>query len=327
MSATAVYGGHVQAYFVRRIALMVPTLLGVTLLVFVMVRLYPGDVLAIIAGDYGAIDQETKDSILREFQLDKNVPTQYVLWLARVSQFDFGKSLVSGRSVREEIGKRLPVSLQLGLMALTVNVFLAVPIGVISALKRNSVSDYVGRSFATAMLAAPNFWIALLLIALAGRYFQWGVPPASYPFLFSDPISNMKFMAVPAVIIGASASGGLMRFTRTAMLEVLRQDYVRTAYAKGLHESTVILRHALKNALIPVVTIVGLSLPGIIAGSVIIETVYSIPGMGRYYVTSVRSLDFPVVQAINVISAVVLLCSNLAVDMSYSWLDPRIRYR
>ncbi len=306
---------------------MVPTLLGVTLLVFVMVRLYPGDVLAIIAGDYGAIDQETKDAILREFQLDKDVPTQYVLWLARVSQLDFGKSLVSGRSVREEVGKRLPVSLELGLMALTVNVFLAVPIGVVSALKQNSVYDYVGRSFATAMLAAPNFWIALLLIALAGRYFQWGVPPASYPFLLSDPISNMKFMAVPAVIIGASASGGLMRFTRTAMLEVLRQDYVRTAYAKGLHERTVIVRHALKNALIPVVTIVGLSLPGIIAGSVIIETVYSIPGMGRYYVTSVRSLDFPVVQAINVITAIVLLCSNLAVDMSYSWLDPRIRYR
>lgn len=305
---------------------MLPTLFGLTIVVFVMVRLYPGDVLAVIAGDYGAISQETKDAILADFRLDRNIPQQYLLWLGDIIRGDFGTSLVSGRSVRDEIGYRLPISLQLGVMALIASICIGIPIGVISALRRNSFADYAGRSFAVAMLAAPNFWIALLLIALAGRYFPWGVPPASYPGLSTDPIANLKFMLVPALIIGASASGGLMRFTRTALLEVLRQDYVRTAHAKGLGEQAVIVRHALKNALIPVVTIIGLSLPGIVGGSVIIETVYSIPGMGRYYITSIGSLDFPVVQAINLVSAIVLLVANLGVDISYSWLDPRIRY-
>lgn len=316
-----------QGYIIRRAVLMLPTLFGVTMLVFVMVRLYPGDITAIIGGDYGAISPETKDAILAEFQLDKNIPQQYVIWFGKLLQLDLGTSLVSGRTVTSEIAQRLPVSLQLGIMALVINVCLAVPIGVISALRRNSLPDYVGRVFAIGMLAAPNFWLALLLIAMAGRYFHWGVPPTNYPYITQDPLSNIRFMIVPAIIIGASSSGGLMRFTRTAMLEVLRQDYVRTAYAKGLHERTVVVRHALKNALIPVVTIIGLSLPGIIAGSVVIETVYSIPGMGRYYVTSIGSLDFPVVQAINVVTAFVLLCSNLVVDVSYSWFDPRIRYR
>ena len=156
------------------------------------------------------------------------------------------------------------------------------------------------------MLAAPNFWIALILIALAGRYFRWGVPPA--------------------FILGASGSGGTMRFTRTAMLEVLRQDYIRTARSKGLMERVVIIRHALRNALIPVITVIGLGIPGLVGGSVIIEAVYSIPGMGRYYLSSIQQLDFPVVQAINLVSALVVLFGNLVVDISYSWLNPRIRY-
>ena len=315
-----------QRYIVRRVLLLVPTLLGVTLLVFTLVRLFPGDVTATIAGDYGSLSPEAKAALLSEFKLDKNIPQQYAIWFGKVIRLDFGTSLVSGRDVRSEIQQRIPVSLQLGLMALTVSVVFGISIGVISALRRNSLSDYAGRTFAIGMLAAPNFWVGLLLIAMAGRYFHWGVPPANYPNLQHDPLANIKFMTVPALIIGASASGGLMRFTRTAMLEVLRQDYVRTAYAKGLHERTVVMRHALKNALIPVVTIIGLSLPGIVAGSVIIETVYSIPGMGRYYITSVGLLDFPVVQAINVVTAFVLLMSNLGVDVSYSWFDPRIRY-
>ncbi len=316
-----------QRYIARRIMLLVPTLLGVTLLVFTLVRLYPGDVTAIVAGDYGSLSPEAKSALLAEFKLDKNVPQQYVIWFSNLSRLNFGTSLTSGREVSSEIKQRIPVSLQLGLMALTVSVVFGISIGVISALRRNSRADYAGRTFAIGVLAAPNFWVALLLIAMAGRYFHWAVPPATYPYLHQDPMSNMKFMVVPALIIGASSSGGLMRFTRTAMLEVLGQDYIRTAYAKGLHERTIMFRHALKNALIPVVTIIGLSLPGIVAGSVIIETVYSIPGMGRYYITAIGLLDFPVVQAINVVTAVILLFSNLAVDVSYSWFDPRIRYR
>jgi peptide/nickel transport system permease protein len=317
----------VQQYILRRIVLMVPTLFGLTLLVFVMVRLYPGDVLALVVGDnYAATDDATRQAIMEQYRLDKNVAQQYVIWMSELLRFDLGHSLRSGRDVKEELGQRIPVSMQLGAMALTFSVGMGVPIGVISALKRNSWADYVGRSFAVGMLSAPSFWVALILIGLAGRYFTWAVPSPTYVHFFENPVSNVKFMIVPAFILGASSSGGIMRFTRTAMLEVLRQDYIRTAHAKGLHEQAVIYRHALKNALIPVITVIGLALPGLIGGSVIMETVYSIPGMGRYYITAINQLDFPVVQAINLCTALVVLFSNLGVDVAYSWVDPRIRY-
>ena len=315
-----------QQYIIRRVALMIPTLFGLTFLVFVMVRLVPGDILALIAGDFGATSPEVREAILADFQLDKNIPEQYVRWLGDLIQFDLGSSLLSGRTVSGELATRLPVTLELGLLALFFNVAIGIPVGLISAMRQNSVADYAGRSFAIGMLAAPNFWIALILIAMAGRYFRWGVPPASYVGFTEDPVSNIKFMLVPALILGASASGSTMRFTRTAMLEVLRQDYVRTAWAKGLPERTVMTRHALRNALIPVVTVIGLGIPGIVGGSIIIESVYSIPGMGRYYLASIQQLDFPVVQAINLVSALVVLFGNLIVDLSYSWLNPRIRY-
>lgn len=315
-----------QQYIIRRLVLMIPTMFGLSVLVFIMVRLFPGDILALIAGDFGATSPEVREAILADFSLDKNIPEQYVLWLGDLIRFDLGKSLLSGRSVSGELGNRLPVTMELGLLALFFNVAVGVPVGIISAIRQNSLADYAGRSLAVGMLAAPNFWIALILIALAGRYFTWGVPPASYVTFTDDPISNIKFMLVPAIILGASASGSTMRFTRTAMLEVLRQDYIRTAWSKGLPERTVILRHALKNALIPVVTVIGLGIPSIVGGSVIIEAVYSIPGMGRYYLASIQQLDFPVVQAINLVAALVVLFANLFVDLSYSYLNPRIRY-
>jgi peptide/nickel transport system permease protein len=315
-----------QRYIIRRLVLMIPTLFGLTALVFMMVRLVPGDIVALIAGDFGATDPATRDAILADFSLDKNPAEQYLLWLADIFRFDLGTSLLSGRSVTSELSNRLPVTVELGLLALFFNVAIGIPVGIISAIRQNSMSDYLGRSFAVGMLAAPNFWIALILIALAGRYFRWGVPPAVYVGITENPISNIKFMLIPAIILGASASGGIMRFTRTAMLEVLRQDYIRTAWSKGLQERVVIVRHAMKNALIPVVTVIGLGIPGIVGGSIIIEQVYSIPGMGRYYLAAIRQLDFPVVQAINLVSALVVLFGNLIVDISYSWLNPRIRY-
>ncbi len=315
-----------QKYIIRRIILMIPTLFGLTFLVFAMVRLVPGDIVALIAGDFGATSPEVREAILKDFGLDANIPLQYVRWLGDIARFDIGTSLLSGRSVTSELSDRLPVTVELGLLALSFNVLLGIPIGVISAIRQNTTADYVGRSLAIGMLAAPNFWIALLLITFAGRYFTWGVPPTVYVGITEDPIANLKLMLVPAIILGASSSGGVMRFTRTAMLEVLRQDYIRTAQSKGLTERAVIVRHALKNALIPVVTVIGLGIPGIVGGSVIIEAVYSIPGMGRYYISAVQQLDFPVVQAINLISAVVIVFANLGVDLSYAWLNPRIRY-
>jgi peptide/nickel transport system permease protein len=315
-----------QRYIIRRLVLMIPTLFGLTFLVFVMVRLVPGDIVALISGDFGATSPEVREQILADFGLDENIPKQYVLWLGDLLRFDLGQSLISGRTVTSELSRRLPVTIELGLLALFFTVAVGIPVGIISAIRQNSFADYAGRSFAVGMLAAPNFWIALILIALAGRYFRWGVPPVAYIGITENPVSNLKFMLVPAIILGASAAGGIMRFTRTAMLEVLRQDYIRTAWSKGLQERVVIVRHALKNALIPVITVIGLSLPGLVGGSIIIEAVYSIPGMGRYYLSSIQSLDFPVVQAVNLVSALVVLFGNLLVDISYSWLNPRIRY-
>lgn len=315
-----------QAYIIRRLILMIPTLLGLSFLVFLMVRLMPGDIVALIAGDYGAASPETREAILKDFQLDANIPTQYARWLVQMARLDLGTSLISSRSVAEELGNRLPVTLELGVLALFFNVVIGVPAGIISAVKQNTWADYTSRSLAIGLLAAPNFWIALILFALAGRYFHWAVPSTTYVPFTENPVGNLKLMLVPALILGGAGSGGVMRFTRTAMLETLRQDYVRTARSKGLTERVVVLRHALRNALIPVITILGLTIPNLVGGSIIIETVYSIPGMGRYYLSGISQLDFPIVQAIALVSALAVVFANLAVDLTYSYLDPRIRY-
>ena len=315
-----------QRYIARRMLLMVPTLLGVTFVVFIMVRSVPGDVIDQILGDFGAGDEATKQALREEYSLDGNLASQYVRWLGDVVRLDFGKSIISNRTVMSELQDRLPVTFELSILAIFFSLLIAVPVGIISAIRQDTAADYVARSFAISLLAVPGFWVGLLLITLASRYFTWGVPPESYTSFTSDPVANLKLMFMPSLILGAGLSGSVMRFTRSAMLEVLRQDYIRTAWAKGLRERVIIVRHAMRNALIPVVTVVGLQLPILVGGTVIIETVYNIPGMGRYYVSSVNQLDYPVIQAINVIVALVVVFANLGVDLLYSILDPRIRY-
>ncbi|MEE8421551.1 MAG: ABC transporter permease [Dehalococcoidia bacterium] len=315
-----------QKYIVRRLLLSIPTLLGITIVVFVMVRAVPGDVVALIAGDFGSVPEETKQAMLKEFGLDDNVPVQYVKWFGRIVRLDLGTSIISGRTVTSELSRRIPISFELAILGQLLSIGMAVPIGIISAIRQNSAADYVGRSVAIGFLAAPNFWLGLILIVAAARYFQWGVPPPSYVSFTDNPIGNLKLLFVPAIILGTGGSGNLMRYMRTTMLEVMRQDYVRTAWAKGLTERTVILRHALRNALIPIVTLVGLGLPGLIGGTVLIEAIYSIPGMGRYYIQALNSLDFPVVQGVNLVIGLTVVLSNLLVDLSYPLLDPRIRY-
>ena len=305
---------------------MIPTLLGLSIVVFTMIRVVPGDVVALIAGDYGAVDPETKQAILADLNLDGNIVSQYVRWSQQIVTGDLGTSIISGRTVTSELSTRLPVTFELGLLAIIVSTIVAVPIGVISAIRQNSSADYVGRSLAIGFLAAPNFWIAILLITAASHYFTWGVPSTTYTRLLDDPITNVKFMALPAILLGMGLSGSVMRYTRSAVLEVMRQDYVRTAHAKGLGERVVVVRHVLRNALIPVITVIGLQLPVVIGGTVIIESVYSIPGMGRYYIDSINQLDFPVIQAINLVVATFTVVSILVVDMFYSVLNPRIRY-
>ena len=315
-----------QKYVIRRLALMIPTLVGLSIVVFVMVRIVPGDVVALISGEFGAVSPETKQAILEDFGLADNMLVQYLNWSRDMLSGDLGTSIISGRSVVSELSSRLPVTFELGVLAIIISSVVAVPIGVISAVRQNTAADYLGRSLAIGFLAAPNFWIAILLITFASKWFVWGVPSTSYPGLFEDPIANLKFMAVPASLLGLGLSGSTMRYTRSAVLEVMRQDYVRTAHAKGLTERTVVARHVLKNALIPVITAIGLQLPVVIGGTVIIESVYSIPGMGRYYISSINQLDFPVIQAINLVVATFTVFSILAVDLLYSVLNPRIRY-
>jgi peptide/nickel transport system permease protein len=291
-----------------------------------MVRSVPGDVVDLLLGEYGAGDRESKEALLKEYKLDGNIVGQYIRWLGDVVRLDLGSSIISGRAVTDELQHRLPITLQLSFMAIFFSLLIAIPVGIVSAIRQDTAIDYFGRSFAISLLAVPGFWVAIMLITLAGRYFTWGVPPKSYIPFTDDPLGNIKMLWVPSMILGAGLSGGVMRFTRSAMLEVLRQDYVRTAWSKGLRERVIITRHVMRNALIPVVTVVGLQLPILVGGTVIIETVYSIPGMGRYYVDSVNAKDYPIIQSINLVVALVVVFANLGVDLIYSVLDPRIRY-
>lgn len=305
---------------------MIPTLLGVTFVVFIMVRAMPGDVATLILGEFGAGDAAAKEAILKEYSLDDNVVLQYVRWLGHLIQFDLGSSIVSGRPVMDELSNRIPITFQLGLMAIFFSLLIAVPVGIISAIRQDTWADYFGRSFAIGMLAVPNFWVALIVISLSSTRFHWAVLPRSYVPFTEDPIGNLKYLWFPALLLGAGLSGSVMRFTRSTMLDVLRQDYIRTAWAKGLRERAIITRHALRNALIPVVTVVGLQLPILVGGTVIIESIYNIPGMGRYYISAILTLDYPVIQGINIIVALVVVFANLGVDLTYSILDPRIRF-
>jgi peptide/nickel transport system permease protein len=315
-----------QRYVIRRLLLMIPTLLGVTFVVFILIRSVPGDAIELIAGEYGAATPAQKAALKKEFGLDQNIASQYVTWLGNTVRFDFGKSIISARSVNNELSSRLPVTLELSLLAILISLCISIPIGILSAIRQDTIADLAGRSFAIGLLAIPGFWLGTILITMAGRYFIWGVPPTRYVFFTDNPVGNLKLMAVPAFILGAGLSGGVMRYTRSTMLEVLRQDYIRTAWAKGLRERVILTRHAMRNALIPVVTVIGLQLPILVGGSVIIEQVYSIPGMGRYYISAVNGHDYPVIQAINILVACVVVFANLGVDLLYSILDPRIRY-
>ncbi|HEY5477193.1 MAG TPA: ABC transporter permease [Tepidiformaceae bacterium] len=315
-----------QRYIARRLLLMIPTLFGVTFIVFILVRSVPGSVIDLLGGDYGAADPAVKAALKKEYSLDQNVAVQYVNWMGHVLRFDLGKSILSSRTVTSELQNRLPVTFELGVLAMICAMCISVPIGILSAIRQDSIWDGGSRSLAIGLLAIPNFWVATLIITFAGRYFIWGVPPRTYVNLTANPIANFKEMIVPALILSFGLSGSVMRFTRSTMLETLRQDYIRTAWSKGLSERVIIFRHALRNALIPVVTVIGLQLPLLVGGTVIIETVYSIPGMGRYYISAINTHDYPVIQGINLLVATVVVFANLGVDILYSVLDPRIRY-
>jgi peptide/nickel transport system permease protein len=314
-----------RRYIINRILLLFPTLIIVSILVFSISRLIPGSIVELMANEQGyGFDA---DEVRELLGLDQPVYTQYYEYIKGIILYrDFGQSLWSGAPVAEEILDRLPVSAQLGLMALCFTLMMGVPIGVISALKQDSASDYILRTWAIGGLSIPAFWLAILLLTFGAIWFRW-VPPMQYIPFMESPLESIKQMITPAFLLSIAMAAGIMRMTRTMMLEVMREDYIRTAQSKGLSYWTVVVRHALKNALIPVVTIIGMQLTLLVAGTVIMEQIFSLPGMGRYLLGAITQRDYPVIQGINLIICSVIITINLVVDLTYGFLDPRIRYR
>lgn len=376
-------------YAIRRILLIIPTLVGVSLLVMAFVRLLPSDAVDILTADTvstggpqeiraevskrliaqgidpvkatlpqrqqaeaaligeqlreDGIDPAAatpaqrqaasnalavrlyKDSIREQIGLDKSYFEQWWSWSSRAVRGDFGESLIGKRPVGGELKRRVPVSFELGIMAMLVSVAVALPVGIISAVKQDSWADYLPRGFAIAAISLPTFVVALVVLILAAKW--WGYSfPLFYKDLWDDPRTNLELLIVPSIILGVSLSGSLMRITRAQMLEVLRQDYMRTAEAKGLHQSAVILRHGVRNAFIPVVTVIGLQIPVLVGGSLVLEQIFGIPGVAQYLFTAIGLRDFPAIMAVNMVVALTIVVTNLLVDLSYGYLDPRIRY-
>ena len=313
-----------QRYLLRRLLLTIPALLGVTLIVSAMVRLLPGDAVTLMLQDYAGSAKDA-DQLRAKLGLSQPFPTQYLHWLGGTLHGNFGNSLRDQTPIAHELAVRLPVTIELGLMGLIISLIIAIPLGVYSAVRQDSVSDFIARSLAIAMLAIPGFWLATLAITLPSIWFHW-TPPLRYTSLQADPSKNLQQMFLPAIILGVGLSGSVMRLTRAQMLEVLRHEYIRTARSKGLNERAVVIRHALRNALVPVVTLLGLQTTVLVSGTVVLESIFVLPGMGRYLLEALNNRDYPVVQAIVLLFAAVIIGVNLIVDLVYAWLDPRIRY-
>lgn len=317
-----------QSYIIRRFLLLIPTLLIVTVIVFLLIRFVPGNIIDKMAAEQAAyttipIDRQ---ELMKLLGLDVPLYEQYGRWLFGLLQGDIGKSLWTNRPVLGELKSALPISLELGIFAIIIGQLVAIPIGILSAIRQDTPRDYISRSLAILFLCIPNFWIATLIMVYPAIWWHWA-PAMKYVPLSENIGQNLGMFLLPAVIMGLHASGSTMRMMRTMMLEVLRHDYIRTAWAKGLRERMVVFRHAMRNALIPVVTMVGMSIPTVISGTVIVEQIFNLPGMGRLMLDALTTRDYPIVSGVNLFVAAFVLITNLAVDISYSFLDPRIRYR
>ncbi|ADI15526.1 ABC transporter permease [Truepera radiovictrix] len=308
-------------FILRRCVTAVPTLIIVTLMVFGIQRALPGDPALIIAGEQR--DPEVIAYIRERYRLNDPVPVQYVAWLAQVVRGDLGRSIRTNQSVTELILQKLPVTLQLALLSMLVALLIAIPIGVLSAVRKDTALDYAGTLFALSGLSVPNFWLGILLILVVSV--QWNLLPASGYVEFSrDPVENLRRMIMPSLVLGTGLAAVIMRQLRASMLEALKQDYVRTARAKGLFGRRVVLRHALRNALIPVVTLIGLQMGALLSGAVLTEQVFSIPGFGKLIVDAVFNRDYAVVQGVVLVTATAYIVINLLVDIAYALLNPRI---
>ena len=316
------------AYLARRLLALIPALLLASVIVFVTIRLIPGDVIDLMLSqnDIGA-DKKSRDQIMAALGLDRPMATQYLSWLGSITlRGDLGRSLWQSTPVTELLAERLPVTFELGLLAMLVALAIALPIGTYSALRQDTKSDYIARSFSILLLAVPSFWLGTMVMVFPSIWWGWS-PEVNYVRFTEDPWQNVKQMALPAIVLGCGLSAITMRLLRTMMLEVLRQDYIRTAWAKGLPESLVVLRHAFRNALVPVITLIGLQVPFLIGGAVIIEQIFVIPGMGLLLLDAVTQRDYPIITGVFLVVGVAVTLINLLVDLSYGVLDPKVRYR
>jgi len=274
----------------------------------------------------GVTDIE-RDELERKLGLDQPIHVQYGRWISGiVLHADFGKSLWSGRPVLDVIFNRFPVTFELAAFALLISLIIALPVGIYSAVRQNTIGDYIARSAAIACIAVPSLWIGTMIMVFPAIWWDW-LPPLEYIHFFKDPLGNLGMIIIPGSLLGMVLSGSTMRMTRTMMLEVLKQDYIRTAWSKGLREGIVISRHALKNALIPIITIIGIRIPTLIGGSVVIERIFNLPGLGSLLVDTISDRDYIMLSGINLVVATIILFVNLAVDLAYAYLDPRVQYK
>jgi len=315
----------VLRFLVRRALLMIPTLLGIALIVFVLMRSIPGDVVTNLVGLQGNVSAARMDELRRMFGLDLPIHEQFRLWLGGVLRGDLGHSLRTSRSVAQDLALRFPVTLELTVLSLLFAVAVALPAGIAAAVRRGGPLDLAVSVLALVGLSIPGFYLGILLILLFSLWLGW-LPPAGYVPLLEDPLANLRHMILPALSLGLILAAATVRISRSTMLEVLERDYVRTARAKGLAEGRVRYRHALRNALIPIVTVVGLQFGTLLGGAVIIEQVFSLPGIGRFALEGINLRDYPVVQGAVLAIAAAFVLVNLVVDVLYSMIDPRIRY-
>ena len=330
-----------RAYIIRRLLLIIPTLFILSIIVFLSVRFIPGDVIDAMVARLeffeATIDREAVERMLG---LDVPVHVQYGRWIGVLPTPDWvtgeshfkgflqgslGESLHDGFRVEERIIGRLPVTIELGVMAIVIGLVIALPVGIYSAIRQDTAADYAGRSIAIIGLATPNFWLAIMVMLYPAIWWGWSPPMELIPFT-EDPLEHVRIFIIPSLILGTASSAATMRMTRTMMLEVLRQDYIRTAWSKGLKERVVTMRHAVKNALIPIVTLVGMQLPILVGGSVIMENIFNLPGLGRLFLTALSDRDYPVVSGVNLVFATMVVGVNLFIDLIYPYLDPRVRY-
>ena len=332
-----------RAYIIRRLLLIIPTLFILSILVFLSVRFIPGDVIDTMVTETAVFQSDAMDreALERRLGLDVPVYVQYGRWVGVLPtpdwatgeshflgllQGDLGQSLVGGRlPVDGKIVGRLPVTIELGIMSMVVGLVIALPVGIYSAIRQDTAADYLGRTVAVIGMSTPNFWLGIMVMIYPALWWSWSPPMVWVPFN-EDPMGNLAVLFIPSLILGTAGAASTMRLTRTMMLEVLRQDYIRTAWSKGLKERVVVTRHALKNALIPVVTLIGMELPMLVGGALIMEQIFNLPGMGRLFLTALENRDYPVVSGVNLFFSIMVMLSILATDLIYPFLDPRVRY-